>query len=116
MEIKLTKLVVMGTVREGYSQYDLTPEEESRNDIDPKKLYLVRYSGTWLIGRFQKLPSPFRGATHRWIFNPNLGVMSPQIDSLDQEIYEVEGLPQKVDGSTASHILSYLRDEDTYDD
>lgn len=116
MEIKLTKLPVLGTLREGYSQYDMTAEEESRNDIDPKKLYLVRYSGTWLLGRFQKLSSARRGATHRWIFNPNLGVMSMQIDFIDQEIYEVEGLPQKVDGSTVAHILNYLRDEDTYDD
>lgn len=116
MEIKLTKLPVLGKLREGYCQHDLTPEEESRIDIDPRKLYLVRYSRTWLIGRFQKLPSARRGATHRWIFNPNLGVMSMQIDSIDREIYEIEGLPQDVDGSTEAHILGYLsrmnRDEE----
>lgn len=80
---------------------------EDHAAIDPAKLYLVRYSGAWLIGRFEKLDSSLAGYAHRWYFNPNLGAMGMSIDRLEA-IYEIVGLPQAVDGSTYAHISGYL--------
>lgn len=92
----------MGKWDKKYKVWRQTEEEEKRKDIDPKKLYLVLYEDIWLIGRFGM-------QWYGWNFEPNLGAMSIQIESL-KEIYEIKGLPQKKHGSTASHILEYLEE------
>lgn len=103
MEMKLTKLSTLGKWDKKYHVWRQTEEQEKRKDIDPKKLYLVSYNDIWLIGRFHM-------QWYGWNFEPNLGCMSVQIESL-KSIYEIQGLPQKKRGSTASHIAEYLEGE-----
>lgn len=110
MEIKLKELAVNVAALQRW--YD---PEHCRKDIDPKKLYLVEYFGTWLIGRFQLLT--YDPKRPRWIFNPNLGAVSPQIENLTRIVEISEGLIQETAGDTASHILGYLSkmDDDNAD-
>jgi len=103
MKITLTKLKSLGTFDEKYNVWRQTDEQQKRIDISPDKLYLASYNGIWLIGRFGM-------QWYGWNFEPNMGSMSMQIEWL-KEIYEIKGLPQKKDGSTASHILEYLSEE-----
>lgn len=78
-------------------------DDRKRTDIDRKKLYLVKYEGTWLIGRFGM-------QWYGWSFRPNMGSMSMQIEWLNS-IYEIK-LPQKKNGSTAHHIMGYLANQE----
>lgn len=73
--------------------------EMKRTDISPTKLYLAKYNGIWLIGRFQI-------QWYGWNFVPNLGMMNIQYDSLE-ELHEIE-LEQKKAGDSASHIFEYV--------
>jgi hypothetical protein len=85
--------------------------EMKRTDINPTKLYLAKYQGIWLIGRFQM-------QWYGWNFLPNLGMMSIQYDSLE-ELHEID-LEQKKAGDSASHIFEVvantIKDEDEEDD
>ncbi len=107
MEVRLIKIEQKGCL-DKYNNWKQTDEERKRSDISSEKLYLVKYSETWLIGRFGM-------QWYGWNFNPNLGVMTMQIEHLD-EIYEIKGLNQDVDGSTSSHILRYLAEEQKHDE
>lgn len=103
--LRLKKLKMLGHKDPKYCQWRMTDEEMKRKDISPRKMYLVQYNGTWLLGRFGM-------QWYGWNFDPNLGAMSMQINDLDA-IYEVKGLSQKKAGNTAEHILGYLiTDED----
>jgi hypothetical protein len=73
--------------------------EMKRTDIDYNKLYLAKYHGIWLIGRFQM-------QWYGWNFMPNLGMMSIQYDSLE-ELHEID-LEQKKAGDSASHIFEVV--------
>ena len=108
MQIKLKKLRSLGKWDAKYKVWRQTEEQEKRKDIDPKKLYLVSYDGVWLLGRFGM-------QWYGWNFEPNIGAMTIQIESLES-IYEVTGLPQKKHGSTAAHIMEYLAEEDGDDE
>lgn len=107
MKIDLLKIEQKGYLNRN-NFWTQTNEERKRSDICSSKLYLVKYSGTWLIGRFAM-------QWYGWNFDPNLGVMSMQIEHLE-EIYEIQGLEQKVNGDTASHILNYLAKENKNND
>lgn len=107
MHIELKKLPDLGKWDKKYKVWRQTIEEERRSDIDPKKMYIVTYHGIWLIGRFVMNTS-----YNAWNFHPNMGSMTMQIEWLEK-IYEVvRGLDQKKAGSTASHILEYLAEEE----
>lgn len=103
MELVLKELVVTARVKMWGSW------EEHRDDIDPKKLYLVEYFGTWLLGRFSLLT--YDPKHPRWIFYPNIGAVTPQIDNLTRIVEIVSGLEQEVAGDVVSHIISFLPDE-----
>jgi len=103
MKLKLKELPLLGYVNPPYKQRRMTDEEMKRKDIDPGKLYMVRYDGIWLLGRFTM-------TWYGWVFDPNLGSLSPQVNDLEA-IFEVEGLEQKVHGSTAMFIAGYLKEE-----
>lgn len=103
MQIKLRKLRSLGKWDKKYKLWRQTEEQEKRKDIDPKKLYLVSYDGVWMLGRFSM-------QWYGWIFDPNMGSMHMQIETLES-IYEVTGLPQEKHGSTAAHIMEYLGEE-----
>lgn len=107
MNINLIEVPQLGNIDPKYKHWNQTDEERKRPDIDKTKLYLVKYSGTWLIGRFGM-------QWYGWNFHPNLGVMSMQIEWLEV-IYEIQGLTQEKGGSTAEHILGYLSKEN-YDE
>jgi len=100
MKVKFKELPLLGYINPPYNQRRMTDEEMKRTDINRKKLYLVSYDGIWLLGRFGM-------QWFGWTFHANLGSMSVQVNDLEA-IYEVEGLPQIKDGSTASFILGYL--------
>lgn len=104
MKIKLIELKQLGKFDKKYKVWRQTEQEQKRKDIDAKKLYLVKYSGSWLIGRFDMV-------WYGWNFDPNMGSMSMQIEWLEK-IYEIQGLEQKKSGSTASHIIDYLSSEE----
>ena len=109
MKIKLKRIRQLGYQNSKSKQWRQTSEEAKRTDISRKKLYLVRYSGMWLIGRFHM-------QWYGWNFEPNYGANSLQMDCLDDQIYEiVGGLKQDKDGSTASHILGYLAEDGQLD-
>lgn len=99
-EIKIKRLRRLGKYDKKYEVWRQGDSQMKRKDINPSKLYLVMYSDMWLIGRFGM-------QWYGWNFQPNLGSMSIQIDHL-QDIYEIIGLSQKVEGSTEAFILNYL--------
>jgi hypothetical protein len=82
----------------------MTDAEMKHTDISRDKMYLVNYDGIWLLGSFHM-------EIWGWSFDPNLGVISPQVNDLSA-IYEVEGLPQKKDGSTFGFITGYLKESE----
>ena len=100
MEIKLKELPLLGKDNPPYDQRVMTEKEMHRSDIDHGKLYLVCYDKIWLLGRFTEV-------WYGWVFDPNLGSMSPQINDLSA-IYEVEGLDQEVHGSSEDFVARYL--------
>jgi len=100
MKIKLNELPLLGAENPPYKQRRMSKEEMKRNDIDPKKLYLVCYNGIWLVGRFNM-------QWYGWFFSPNLGSMGMQVNDLEA-IFEIIGLKQKKGGSSAEFIASYL--------
>ena len=106
-QLTLTKVEQLGRFDDKYKNYRQTSEERKRPDIDRSKIYLTKYSDVWLLGRFYM-------QHYGWNFQPNLGVMSMQIEWL-QEIYEIQGLTQEKGGSTAEHILGYLAKEQDED-
>jgi len=99
-ELKLIELPLLGEENPPYKQRRMTREEMKREDIDRKKLYLIRFSGIWLVGRFGM-------QWYGWNFQPNLGSMSVQVNDCEA-IYEIVGLDQEEDGSTGGFIASYL--------
>ena len=103
MKLTVKKLRKLGKWDKKYEVWRQTEEQEKRKDIDPKKLYLVSYHGIWLLGQFGM-------QWYGWNFMPNIGSMSIQIEML-KEIYEIKGLPQGKDGSTAAFIGEYLEEE-----
>lgn len=57
-------------------------------NIDPNKLYLVNYGGTWLLGMFSR-------HWFGWNFIPNYGDVCLRIERLE-EIYEMDFEKMKV--------------------
>lgn len=108
MRLIIKKLRPLGTWDEKYKVWRQTDAQQKRKGIDPKELYLVSYHDVWLLGRFEM-------EWYGWNFDPNMGSMSMQIEWL-KEIYEIKGLPQKKGGSTAEHILGYLKKEENEDE
>jgi len=90
LKLKTVLIPQKGTWDEKYGVWRQTDAEKKRKDISPSKLYLVKYSNTWLLGTFGM-------QWYGWNFEPNIGSMSMQIEHL-QEIHEF--------------ILDYMKDED----
>ena len=84
-------------------------EEAKREDIDCNKLYLAKYHGIWLIGRFQR-------QWYGWNFLPNLGSMSIQYSSLDELHEIVGGLEQQKAGDIGSHVIEIVASHKGDDD
>ncbi len=103
LKLKTVLIPQKGTWDEKYGVWRQTEAEEKRKDISPSKLYLVKYSNTWLLGTFGM-------QWYGWSFEPNIGSMSMQIEHL-QEIHEIEGISRGVD-TTGEFIMDYMKDEE----